>query len=71
MTDPVSGRWMIFVARRITGASGEFLGAVVATIRTEYFDAFYKAITLQERGPANGPCGGTARFSPAIPTPKT
>jgi signal transduction histidine kinase/DNA-binding response OmpR family regulator/HPt (histidine-containing phosphotransfer) domain-containing protein len=45
-----TGAWSIFVARRIGGPGGEFLGAVVATIRAEYFEAFYKAITLQESG---------------------
>src|SRR6266446_2702895 len=45
-----TGAWSIFVARRIGGPGGEFLGAVVATIRTEYLEEFYKAITLQESG---------------------
>ncbi|HMD66565.1 MAG TPA: response regulator [Stellaceae bacterium] len=43
--------WTIFVARRISGPGGEFLGTIVATIRTEYLEAFYKAITVQEREP--------------------
>jgi signal transduction histidine kinase len=45
-----TGAWSIFVARRIGGPGGKFLGAVVATIRTEYLEEFYKAITLQESG---------------------
>src|SRR5947209_17381999 len=52
---PVQNRsnsgWTIFVARRISGSGGEFLGIIVATIRAEYLEEFYKAITLQERGP--------------------
>jgi signal transduction histidine kinase/CheY-like chemotaxis protein len=52
---PVKNRtnsgWTIIVARRISGPGGEFLGAVVATMRTAYLEAFYKAITLPELGP--------------------
>ncbi|MBV8505295.1 MAG: response regulator, partial [Alphaproteobacteria bacterium] len=43
--------WAIIVARRISGSGGEFLGAIVATIPTEYLEEFYKAITLPELGP--------------------
>ena len=46
-----SSGWVFFVARRISRPGGEFLGTIVATIRTEYLEEFYKAITLQERGP--------------------
>ena len=45
-----SSGWVFFVARRISRPGGEFLGTIVATIRTEYLEEFYKAITLQERG---------------------
>ena len=39
-----SGAWAIFTARRISGPGGEFLGTIVATIRTDYLEAFCKAI---------------------------
>jgi signal transduction histidine kinase/CheY-like chemotaxis protein len=45
-----TGAWSIFLARRISGPGGEFLGAVVATIRTQYLEDFYKAIALKETG---------------------
>ncbi len=52
---PVKNRtnsgWTIIVARRISGPGGEFLGTIVATIRTDYLEEFYKAITLPELGP--------------------
>ncbi len=52
---PVKNRtnsgWTIVVARRVSGPGGEFLGTIVATIRTEYLEEFYKAITLPELGP--------------------
>jgi signal transduction histidine kinase/DNA-binding response OmpR family regulator len=49
--NPNGGGWTFFVARRVTGPGGEFLGTVVGLIRSDYLEAFYKAITLQERGP--------------------
>jgi signal transduction histidine kinase/CheY-like chemotaxis protein len=52
---PVKNRtnsgWTIIVAHRISGPGGEFLGTIVATIRTDYLEEFYKAITLPELGP--------------------
>ncbi len=36
-----SGAQTIFLARRLTAASGAFLGVVVAPIRIEYFDGFF------------------------------
>lgn len=39
----------VFAARRISGPTSEFLGAVVATIRTEYLEDFYRAIDPHER----------------------
>ena len=52
---PVKNRtndgWAIIVARRISGSGGEFLGTIVATMRIEYLETFYKAITLPELGP--------------------
>jgi signal transduction histidine kinase len=41
---------LLVIARRISGSAGEFLGTVVATIRTEYLEKFYKAIAPHERG---------------------
>jgi PAS domain-containing protein len=43
----------IFVARRISGPGGVYLGTVVATIRTDYLDAFSKAVSLQQSGSAS------------------
>jgi len=48
-----NGAWKIFVARRINGLAGDYLGTVVATIQTDYLDAFYKAVGLQESGSAS------------------
>jgi signal transduction histidine kinase/CheY-like chemotaxis protein len=51
VTNRTSSGWTIIVARRISGPGGEFLGTIVATIRIEYLEEFYKAITLPELGP--------------------
>ena len=40
--------WLIFLARRINGQQGEFLGVVVGAIDVSYFEEFFRAITLHE-----------------------
>jgi signal transduction histidine kinase/DNA-binding response OmpR family regulator/HPt (histidine-containing phosphotransfer) domain-containing protein len=45
-----TGAWTVYLVRRISGPNGELLGAVLAGIRTEYLEEFYKAITLHESG---------------------
>ena len=41
---------MFFLARRVNGERGEFLGVVVGAIEALYFEDFYRAITLHEGG---------------------
>lgn len=43
-----SGTWSIFLARRVSGANGEFLGLILGTIELRYFEDFYRAISLGE-----------------------
>jgi PAS domain S-box-containing protein len=54
ISDPViargNGAWTFFLARRINGPQGEFLGIVLSGINVLYFEDFYRAITLQEGG---------------------
>jgi signal transduction histidine kinase len=45
-----TGSWTVFLARRIAGPRGEFLGIVLGAIEVSYFEEFYKAITLQDGG---------------------
>jgi signal transduction histidine kinase len=45
-----TGGWTIFLARRVSGPDGEFLGVVLGVIAVDYLEAFYKAITLQPGG---------------------
>jgi PAS domain S-box-containing protein len=46
----VTGTWAFFVARRISGPRGAFLGIVLATIDIDYLQKFYQAIALREGG---------------------
>jgi signal transduction histidine kinase len=46
----ITGAWTIFLARRINGARGVFLGVVVSAIELRYFEDFYRAIALQDNG---------------------
>jgi PAS domain-containing protein len=45
-----TGAWTVYLVRRISGPHGELFGAALVGIRTEYLEAFYKAITLHESG---------------------
>jgi len=46
----ITGEWTLFMARRLNGPQGEYLGVVTAGIQTQYLEAFYRAITLQNGG---------------------
>ena len=41
-----TGDWMVVVARRVNGPSGEFLGIVVGALNLGYMRDFYRALTL-------------------------
>jgi signal transduction histidine kinase len=43
-----SGTWTIFLARRVNGPKGEFLGVILGGIQLSYFEDFYRAITPAE-----------------------
>jgi PAS domain S-box-containing protein len=47
VTIPQTGASTFFVARRVAGRRGEFLGIVVASIEADYFERFYREISLQ------------------------
>jgi PAS domain S-box-containing protein len=46
----VTGQWSFFLARRVDGRDGRFLGLVLSSIHTRYVEDFYQAITLREGG---------------------
>lgn len=41
-----TGRWTIYLARRVTGVRGEFLGLVLGAMRMEHFENFYASMSL-------------------------
>jgi len=45
-----SGEWTFYLARRLGGPHGEFLGAVVAGVEARYFEETYRTISLQQDG---------------------
>ncbi len=45
-----TGRWTLFISRRIESRAGVFLGTVQAMIELRYFEDFYKTISLPENG---------------------
>jgi PAS domain S-box-containing protein len=46
----LGGTWTFFLARRIDGPRGDFLGLALSAIDVRYFESFYQAITLQDGG---------------------
>jgi PAS domain S-box-containing protein len=40
----LTGAWTVFLARRVSGPRGEFLGVALAVIEIRYFEEFYQAI---------------------------
>ena len=40
-----TGDWTWFLARRVNGPGGEFLGVLVALVKVQYFEDFYTAIS--------------------------
>jgi signal transduction histidine kinase len=43
-----TGAWTIFLAHRVNGPHGEFLGIILGAIETRYFEDFYRAISIGE-----------------------
>jgi signal transduction histidine kinase/ActR/RegA family two-component response regulator len=46
----VDGSWTIYLARRVDGPQGEFLGIIEAGIRLRHFEQFYQALAMGEGG---------------------
>src|SRR5690348_3883900 len=42
--DPGTGTWTISLARKFMGSDGEFLGVVVGTIKSQYFEELYRTM---------------------------
>jgi len=54
VTEPVrnrgTGTWTVFLAHRVNGANGEFLGLIIGGIELRYFEDFYRPISFGEEG---------------------
>jgi len=45
-----NGRWSVYLARRIVGSSGRFLGVVVAVVNLGYFENLYRMLGIGGHG---------------------
>ena len=43
-----SGTWTIYVARKVAGPKGEFLGLILGAIQLSYFEDFYRGVARDE-----------------------
>jgi signal transduction histidine kinase/DNA-binding response OmpR family regulator len=43
-----TGTWNIYIARRVNGLNGEFAGLILAAMSLQYFEDFYRSISLGE-----------------------
>jgi diguanylate cyclase (GGDEF)-like protein/PAS domain S-box-containing protein len=52
VSEPIQNRttytWTIYLAHRVSGANGEFLGLILGAIEMQYFEDFYRAISPSE-----------------------
>jgi PAS domain S-box-containing protein len=47
---PVTGSWLVPIARKFTGPNGEFLGVVTGVMGLEYFEQLFQAISSTPNG---------------------
>ena len=45
-----TGTWTIFIARKVSASNGEFLGVLIGSIETQYFESLFKKVALQNDG---------------------
>jgi hypothetical protein len=43
-----TGTWNIYIARRVNGLKGEFAGLILAAMSLQYFEDFYRSVSLGE-----------------------
>jgi diguanylate cyclase (GGDEF)-like protein/PAS domain S-box-containing protein len=43
-----NGAWTMFLARKVTGANGEFLGLVLGAVELSYFEKLFSSVSLGE-----------------------
>ena len=55
LRSPVTGNWVVSIARKLTGPNGEFLGVIQGAMELRYFEQLFKVIS-------SGPNGSIALF---------
>ena len=45
-----SGTWTVYIARRVTGRSGNFVGLVLGAVNLQYFEDLYRTLQIGEGG---------------------
>jgi diguanylate cyclase (GGDEF)-like protein/PAS domain S-box-containing protein len=45
-----TGRWNVYLARRVTNAKGDFIGVILGSLELSYFEKFFGAISLGTGG---------------------
>lgn len=48
MVNSVTGTWLIYLARRVNGPEGEFLGMVLGAVELDHFERFYGSLAMRE-----------------------
>jgi Cache domain len=50
LKNKITGNWTIFIARRVSGPGGEFLGIILGAMELRYFEEFYRRVSLRSDG---------------------
>jgi signal transduction histidine kinase len=45
-----TGTWTIYLARRVNGRDGEFLGLILGAVQLKYFEDFYRSVSIGHEG---------------------
>jgi diguanylate cyclase (GGDEF)-like protein/PAS domain S-box-containing protein len=47
---PFNGAWTVFIASRLVGSDGAFLGLILSVVKLDYFEDYFRSIVLGEDG---------------------
>jgi diguanylate cyclase (GGDEF)-like protein len=47
--DKITGKWMVFISRRLASAAGEFIGCVTVGVTISNLEAFYQDVKIDDR----------------------
>lgn len=49
VVDKITGKWMVFISRRLTSATGDFIGCVTVGVTISNLEVFYQDVKTDER----------------------